>query len=293
MSATGHDKALVAIGALDGRLAGHPLEPAWACRRRISSAIHAAALDGLKVDPDRLGRLIAGLPLERHLDGGAESSALAIHAVLSDPTEPVGAFLPHVREVTFRGVCKAAVSASEAGLSRSSAHAAFPFVLHRLGLTERVLVGVSPLGSADPFDVLTTTAVQGRQALDVLSMSWDIWIARLGDRRSTSRHLEALTVVASMGTASPAVVARILGMTERGAAFLLAELADLGVLREVTGRRGSWKVFVCIDHAIGAGEGGVPSRPRAKVPDLSSLFADVDRAIASVTRKLGTSNVTD
>ena len=31
------DRAGLAVGALDGRLAGHPLAAAWACRRRFGN----------------------------------------------------------------------------------------------------------------------------------------------------------------------------------------------------------------------------------------------------------------
>ena len=152
------DKAALAVGALDGRLAGHPLAAAWACRRRLGAAVAGAAADGIKVDADRLVRLLVGLPVTRMIDGGAESSALRIFDAVADPTSSAGFVLSFLKRPTIRGTCAAVAEASENGLPRSSGHAAFGTVLQTLGLTAGVLVGVSPVGAGEPLANLESSA---------------------------------------------------------------------------------------------------------------------------------------
>ena len=280
------DKAALAVGALDGRLSGHPLAAAWACRRRLTAAVAGAAADGIKVDADRLVRLLVGLPMVRMIDGGAESSALRVYDTVADPGTAAEMVMGFVTEPSIRGACRAVAEASENGLPRSSGHAAFGTVLHGMGLTEGVLVGVSPVGAGEALANLESSAVRGRRDLDTLSLNWTMWTRLLGKRRSTSRHLRVLAVVATMTAAAPAHVARLTGMTARGAAMLMEEMAALGILRELSDRE-SWKVFVCRDMPVGAGEGASPPmKPEVMVPDMGGLFGDVDRAMAAVSRRL-------
>ena len=281
-----HDKAALALGALDGRLAGHPLAAAWACRRRLGAAIAGAGADGIKADADRLVRLLVGLPLTRMIDGGAESAALRIYDVVAAPAHPAEIVMSVLKEATIPGVCAAVAEASGNGLPRSSVHAAFGTVLRTMDLTDCVLVGVSPIGAGEALVNLESSAVQGRRDLDTLSLNWSMWTRLLGKRRSTSRHMRVLAVVAAMTAAAPAQVSRLTGMTTRGAAMLMEEMAALGILRELSDRE-SWKVFVCRDMPGGAGEGASPSaRPEIAVPDLGGLFGDIDRAMAAVSRRL-------
>ena len=275
------ERTLLAIGALDGRLSGHPLAEAWTCRRRLKATVEAAALDGIKVDADRLVSLLIGVA-ELRKDFGAESAALAIYQRVSDPTEAVEAIIWHLADPSLSAACAAVDRAVRDGLPRSWAHGAFAAVLCQAGVTESVLIGVSPLAGPD---ALLDGAVRGRRELDGLTLSWNRWNRLLGRRRSTSRHMQVLAAVVGMTAATPAGIARLFSMTSRGAAFVLEELASLGILREATGRE-TWQVYLADDMPIDVEQGRVPPRPEVEVPDMSGVFAEVDRATAAVARRL-------
>ncbi len=278
------ERTLLAVGALDGRLSGHPLAEAWACRRRLKATVEAAGLDGIKVDADRLVSLLIGVG-EIRKDYGAESAALAIHARVLDPTEAVETIIWHLADPSLSAACAAVDRAVGDGLPRSWAHGAFPAVLAQIGVTESVLIGVSPLTGPDG---LLDGAVRGRKELDGLTLNWNRWMRLLGTRRSTSRHARVLAAVVGLTAATPAGIARIFSMTSRGAAFILEELAGLSILKEASGRE-TWQVYVVDDMPIDLERGAVPPRPEAEVPDLSGVFAEVDRATAAVARRLSAS----
>ena len=269
-------------------LSGHPLAPAWKCRRRLRAAVDGAAADGLRVDPERLVRLIAGLPLVRWRDHGADAAAVRVYETVAVPTAAAEHLHSYLQEPTISSAVQAAGAAVEGGLPRSAVVAAFPTVLRQIAATEALLVGVSPVGRAgDGWHTLLASAESGRRELDTLTFSWSRWTRALGRRRSTSRHLEVLAAAAATTVAAPAQVARLLGMTSRGAAMLLSELSELGILREVSGRE-TWQVYACADVPVGEGM-VVPARPDVHVPDLSAVFAEVERASAAVGRRLDAS----
>lgn len=275
------ERTLLAVGALDGRLSGHPLVDAWACRRLMRATVDAAAMDGIRVDANRLVSVLIGVG-ELQKDFGAMSAAMAIHARIMDPTEAVETILWHLADPSLSAACSAVDRAVRDGLPRSWAHGAFPAVLAQIGITESVLVGVSPLGRPD---ALLDGAVRGRRELDTLTMSWNRWSRLLGRRRSTSRHALVLAAVVGMTAATPAGIARLFSMTSRGAAFILEELAGLGILKETSGRE-TWQVYLADDMPIDGEQGRVPPRPEREVPDLTGVFAEVDRATAAVARRL-------
>ena len=280
--------ALLALGKLDGHLTGHPLAAAWACRRRLRAAIDGAAADGLCVDPERLVRLVAGLPLTRWRDAGADAAAVRINDTVTEPSAAADNLHSYLQEPSVADAVRAVGVAVAEGLPRSSVVASFATVLRRIGATEALLVGVSPVGRAgDGWQALLASAESGRRELDSLTFSWSRWTRALGRRRSTSRHLEVLAAAAAVTVAAPAQVARLLGMTARGAAMLLGELAELGILKEVSGRE-TWQVDACADVPVGEGM-VVPARPDVHVPDLSAVFAELERASAAVAKRLALS----
>ena len=279
------ERAILAIGALDGRLSGHPLSEAWACRRRIRATIEAAALDGIRVDADRLVSLLIGVA-DLRKDFGSESAALALYERVANPTEAVEAILWHLADPSLSAACAAVDRAVRDGLPQSWAHGAFAAVLCQAGVTESVLIGVSPLGGPD---ALLDGAVRGRRELDGLTLNWNRWTRLLGRRRSTSRHLQVLAATIGKTAATPTGIARLFGMTSRGAAFVLEELASLGILREATGRE-TWQVYLPDDMPCDLERGAVPPRPEVEVPDLSGLFGDIDRATAAVARRLASAS---
>lgn len=277
--------ALLSIGRLDGRLSGHPLAAAWSCRRRLKAAIDGATADGHRVDPERLVRLVAGLPLTRWRDAGADAAAVRIFDLVAEPSAAADQVISYLEEPTISGAVRAVDAAVREGLPRSSVVAAFPTVLRAIGATEAILVGVSPVGRAGGgWQALQASAESGRWELDTLTLSWSRWTRALGRRRSTSRHMQVLAAAASTTVTAPAQIARLLSMTVRGAAMLLCELADCGILKEVS-RRETWQVYVCADVPIDGVQ--VPARPDVDVPDLTGVFAEVERASAAVGRRLG------
>ncbi len=277
--------ALLALGKLDGRLSGHPLAAAWASRRRLRAAVDGAAVDGCLVDPERLVRLVAGLPLTRWRDAGADAAAVRLYELAAEPSAAADHLHSYLQEATISAAVQAVGVAVAEGLPRSSVVASFAMVLRQIGATEALLVGVSPVGRAgDGWQALLASAESGRRELDTLTFSWSRWTRALGRRRSTSRHLEVLAAAAATTVAAPAQVARLLGMTSRGAAMLLSELSELGILREVSGRE-TWQVYACADVPVGEGM-VVPARPDVHVPDLSAVFAELERASAAVARRL-------
>ncbi|ACJ01096.1 hypothetical protein [Rhodospirillum centenum] len=84
------EQAVAAVARLDGALIGCPLLPAWHFRVRIAAAVTQAGLDGIRVDPARLGAAALGLrpeapaalgatgPAESSRDGGATAHALRL-----------------------------------------------------------------------------------------------------------------------------------------------------------------------------------------------------------------------
>ena len=205
------ERALLALGALDGRLCGHPLAPAWACRRRLAAAVQACGLDGISVDQERLARLVVGLPLQRYNDFGDEAAAQSVYEAVADPVA-TGSFEALHGHMDGRGVdvaVRATSAALAGGLRRSLAHAAFPHMLHHDGATAAILTGVSPLGKkADGYGPLHDSAIKGRRDLDSLTLNWTRWVRLLGRRRSTSRHLEVLAAAVSMTAVSPTPISR-------------------------------------------------------------------------------------
>ena len=280
------ERAFLAIGALDGRLSGHPLAEAWSCRRRLRATVEAAALDGIRVDADRLVSLLIGVA-DLRKDYGAESAALALYERVGNPTEAAETILWHLTDPSLCGVCAAVNVAVKGGLPRSWAHGAFPAVLCQVGITESVLIGISPLAGPD---ALNDGAVRGRRELDKLTLNWNRWMRLLGRRRSTSRHMQVLAATVGMTAATPAGIARLFSMTSRGAAFILEELAGLGILREASGRE-TWQVYLADDMPCDVERGAVPPRPEVEVPDLGGMFADLERATAAVAKRLASDAV--
>ena len=276
-------KACLAIGTLDGKLSSSRLRDGWACRRRISATVSAAAADGIKIDPSRLVRLLTGLHVVRWRDFGAEAAAIRIFGETAGQGEAADLLVERVvGEVSVSNVVSATLAAVEAGMPRSSAFIAFPFVLRRLGLTEHVLVGISPLSQfGQPDQALLDSAIRGRRELETLSLSWSRWTRALGRRNSNSRHLSVLAAAASMTAVAPAQIARMHGMTTRGAALLLAEMVELGIMREVSGRE-TWQVYQ-VEDMHGRQE---ETAEEIDMPDLAALMTDLDSVMRQVEKRL-------
>ncbi len=347
------ERAALALGRLDQALSGHPLRTAWLHRARLGAAQRGAAEDGRAVDPGRLLALVLELPADRRRDYGAEAHALRLFRALQRQDDEMGEgetggagaadaapALDDLLEILDREAGRHPVLSAaghalwqwrRSGRPPGIGQVAVPLFLARTGLAGAPLPGLCLAPPpAEPLDLwlgrwlngLAARADQARRGLDGLALTWTLWRRRIGERRSSSRLVRLAGLAAAMPRLSPALAERHLGCTRRGACLLLAELARLGVLREVTGRR-AWKLYVTEDLGtpdlgaapppgpdIPAGDAATvpdtPARdmaalrhrppprrlPEAAEPvpppeiDLSALLRDTDRAIARVTALL-------
>ncbi|MFZ4538481.1 hypothetical protein [Propionivibrio sp.] len=234
-----------------------------------------------------MARMLVGLPVTRWRDFGTDSRASALHELVTEPGQVVTDLVGLVEVMTVGGVLAAVSRAAERGVARSHISVSFGHALARLRLTDGVLVGVTPFGGAgSAWANIGATAGRGRGELQKLSANWRIWVAKLGKRRSTSRHRAVLGIVSGTLAVSAAYVARVLGgITPRGAAMLLDDLVEVGICRELTGR-GSWRGYAVADLADHIDDERVLDVEEVGV-DLGALFADVDRASAAIARLIG------
>lgn len=298
--------ALFALGRLYQAYVGSPVAEAWAARSRIEAIIHILHADGHGVDRERVLRLSYDLPVEGRLDGGNDAQVLQVMGLLgSRPEAPDGALARDVAE-TEAQLLPVAEGTDPGLLLRNLrhwllaggrpavGHIAFVRCLAAAGLTPGPLGVLAPspgasrlseaawLGSA--LTRLADAADDARRALGALALTVAEWRRRLGPRRRNSRMEVLIQEVASTIISTPASTSRRLGLSLRGASVMLEELAELGIVVEITGRK-SWKTFVPSDLTISAPRRSQrQSAPRHTAPlapsrDLEPLFADTDSAI--------------
>jgi hypothetical protein len=258
--------------------------------------------DGIGVDRERVLRHCHDLPLpHRGLDDGRVASVLGIlssapAAAAADPlaTGILGADrLPQLYGGLYRWLT--------ASRQPSQGHALVIGRLAALGLTPQPLwalarpAGPPRLPEAVWIEAallrLARAADEARQDLAGLALTIEAWRSRLGRRRRNSRLDRVLIDVTGMLVATPVTIARRHGLSVRGAAVMLNELAALGAVVEITSRR-SWKIFVPADQAItpAAATGrAAPPPPLVAVPDVGPLLAEADAAIARAEAALARS----
>jgi len=98
-------------------------------------------------------------------------------------------------------------------------------------------------------EALAREADDGVDVMIKLRLSWMRWCRAIGPHRRQSRMPQLLALAATQPAVTPAMAARALGCTTRGAALLLEELVRCGVLVEATRRR-TWKLFVTDDSSL-------------------------------------------
>ncbi len=332
------ESALLWVARLDEALRGDPLLPAWRQRAMVREAARAAASDGLMVDMVRLGGLLAGLPLRHLADFGAERHALEVlvglrNLAANTPNDRVRAALSRMKaeHKPGRNLLEAAARGMLAHLAdggaREDARLALPLYLLDTGVVRSgplpCLTGSgafraegSPRDLAAGFHeaLCRDLAGEARNGLDDLidlRRAWRSWRRRLGPRRSTSQLPALVDYAAACQAVTPAQVAQHFDLSLRGAGKLLAELAELGILVDASGRE-TWKVYVTEDlksvreevervQPARAGDPtpspkpGKPPPPRPAAleadplelaDDLSGLLADTERALARIQRRL-------
>ena len=298
--------ALFALGRLYQTYVGSPVAEAWAARSRVEATVRILHGDGQGVDRERVLRLSHDLPVEGRIDSGNDAQVLQVIGLLgSRPEAPAGALVRDVAETEVQLLLGAEGADPRlllgnlrqwlvAGGRPAVGHIAFVRCLAAAGLTPGPLGVLAPSPGASRLSEsawlvggltrLADAADGARRDLGALALTVSEWRRRLGHRRRNSRMEILIQEVASTLVSTPASVSRRLGLSLRGASVMLEELAELGIVVEITGRK-SWKTFVPSDLTISAPRGSrrqsAPQRNAPLVPsrDLEPLFADTDSAI--------------
>lgn len=307
----GTDKALFALGRLSEALSGSGVATAWTARDRIEAVVRLVHADGLGIDRERVLRLSYDLPVGRRPNVGSDAHVLQIIGLLGGGAEGEvrdGALGDEVREAedAFRsgsdGVTPGTLLRSlwrwlAADRRPSVGHVAFIRGLAAAGLSPAPLGALArPSGRVrlaetpwveESLERLADAADGARRELAALALAVAEWRQRLGPRRRHSRMDALVREVASMLVVTPTSAARRLGLSLRGASTMLEELAALGIVVEVTGRK-SWKIFVPGDLVVAVPGERVqrhkeqPAAPAARSPDLEPLLVEAESAMSRV-----------
>jgi hypothetical protein len=276
------ESALIAIGRLESALDRSPLEAAWQLRAQLDAATLLAQIDGIVIERERLYTLMAGLPVKRLKDYGAEAKALRLLEGLSALTRDAAGLSAGAKR-DRRGVPPspwlAAVRSAAAGMAATrdadgdlssalrgvhravhggqplvAALAALPLALAGSGLVRRYLPALlfKPEavgeGSEDAWllsalERVERSATNGERLLVRLTESWRDWHRRLGQRRSTSKLPALVDAMVAWPVVTPAQASRTLGISVHGAAKLVDALARAGIVVPATARK-SWRCYV-------------------------------------------------
>ena len=298
--------ALFALGRLYQAYTESPVAEAWAARSRVEATVRILHADGHGIDRERVLRLSHDLPVEGRIDSGNDAQVLQVIALLEtrpqaadgtlarDVAETEALLMPGAEgkdpELLLRNLRRWLV----AGGRPAVGHIAFVRCLAAAGLTPGPLPALAPSPGASRLSEsawlgsglihLAEAADGARRELGALALAVAEWRQRLGPRRRNSRMEVLIQEVASTLVSTPASISRRLGLSLRGASVMLEELAELGIVVEITGRK-SWKTFVPSDLTISAPRRSrrqpAPQRTAPLVPsrDLEPLFADTDSAI--------------
>lgn len=309
-------EALLAIGRLDGVLENHPLRQAWLHRSRLQATVQAMAWNGRGVDPQRLAAVRAGVQLPATDDRRSESQALALldflHGIetVDDPAvdgfrDDAALMEDAIEDSISSGQAVLQSIADVAGRMRSELDTrpgalvvAVPVILHRHGLTRSGMIdGLAawpPPGrnwTAAFYDGLARNAKDGLNRLHALTHTSVAWKRLLGERRSNSR-LPALVVAALChASLTPSSAAKLLDITVAGAGKLLTEMEGLGILSEVSGRTGCYRIYVPSEQAEFKVRRSDKKRSAEPPKDfggqhLDSLMAEMDAVLARVGSRL-------
>ena len=304
-------KAIFALGRLSEAFSASPLGEAWAARARIEAVIRVLHADGFGIDRERVLRLSYDLPVGGRIDIGSHAQVLQIIAFLGSGSADGsrdGALGEDLGEAEAMFLSGAETPGPEtllrhlwrwlaAGRRPSIGHIAFVRCLATAGMTPGPLgVLARPSGPArqgertwvqESLLRLADAADGARRDLEALALTVVEWRRRLGRRRSHSRMDALIHEVASSLVVTPASVARRHELSLRGASVMLEELAELGIVVEITGRK-SWKIFVPSDLVVSTpGKRNrrpeiQPMAPASRAPDLGPLLDETASAVVRV-----------
>lgn len=277
------ESAAAAIGRLDARIQASPVRRAWLRRSTFLAAVRATEADGYSFEVERLFALAANLPVPRLMDYGTDTVALDILGLVlalaaaaegqrgaGPPPPPPDPDLEKALETLRLGPGTGPVLAGTLNGLRhwiaqdgrpSLGLVAFAQVLAERGLTQGPvpwLAGALPSRAilADGLSAarwtrralqeVAGTAEAGARLLAALEATREAWYRRLGARRATSRLDLVLELALAYPVLSPVQISGLLGISVRGAAMLLDQLASLEILLPPK-REGSWRFFIASD----------------------------------------------
>jgi len=259
-----HERAAAAIARLDQALDHHPLLPAFLHRTRLEAVRRQAAVDGRAIDPWHLAAVLEGLRLRmdhalRIVDRGAifdaARTALALHQWITEPDYDqegeVQAAERHLAGALPGGLLGAADgvwSWLQDGGTRPPIRAALIrfWAKHRLLRAPVPLTGPRALSAEAPAGhsqwvvaFLEAVAAEAGDDLELLRGLEHAWVAargKIAGRRSTSRAVLAVDVLAATPLLSATILARAIGMSIKCATELLDRFVAAEVAVEVTHR---------------------------------------------------------
>lgn len=252
-----------AFGRLAQALHGHPLLPAIRYRARLEAARRAAAVDGQAIDPWHLAALLAGL--RPRLDGAriadrgdmfaAARHALAVHRWLADPDfdqegeiQRADAALAAETADPFTAAASALRTWVEAGKSRMAMRAALIRHWHRRALLPAgvPVFGAASLAAGEEWDPeVWLPAFLGRLANEAdeivnltrrLDQAWHQARQAVQGRRPTSHAPALIDLLAAAPLLSSPAAAAALAIAPKNAIALLQDLAQAGIIIEVSQR---------------------------------------------------------
>jgi hypothetical protein len=279
-----------------------PVAGPWLARSRIDAAVRLLHADGVGVDRDRVLRHCHDLPLPHRSDADTPVATLLARLAAPPASGPSDRLAQEIHGAD--GLTQLYAALYRWLRTQGQPSQGYVLVMERLArldLVPQTLWALAqPAGPAvlaerdwveSALQRLERATATARQDLAGLALTLEEWRNRLGSRRRNSRLDQVLLDVAGMLVATPVAIARRHDLSVRGAAAMLDELMELGILVEITGRR-SWKIYVPADQTImpAAAAGRLPSRLQALTPpDVEPLLADADAAIARAQAALARS----
>jgi hypothetical protein len=260
------ERAAAAFARLDQALHNHPLRSAFLYRIRLDAVRRQATIDGQSIDPWHLAAVLEGLRLRmdgalRIIDRGAmfeaARHALTLHQWIVAPDfDQEGAVQNAERALAHPAAATAPLLAAavsmhawlQAGGTRPPIRAALIryWTKHKLLRVPVPLTAPGALGADVPFEAevwiplfleaLAEEAADDLQLLSTMERAWFTARAAVAGRRSTSRAVAAVDVLAAAPLLSATTLAAGLGMAVKNVIALLDTFAEAEIVVEVTHR---------------------------------------------------------
>ncbi len=303
-------QAAFQFGQLAHALANHALLPAILYRARLDAARRNAAADGQAIDPWHLAALLAGLRLS--LDAGqsiaerggvlaAARHALELHQWFTAPDFDQEGEIQRAEKALaaekgsdgpFLAAGRAIHAWIDADQPRQSMRAALARYWQRQGLFTfpLPLTAAASLAAGVPWTrdewlpvflrTLAREAAELVQLTRTLEHAWRTARQASEGRRSTSHASATIDLLAAAPLLSAPSLASALGIAEKNSRRLLGELAQSGVVLEIT-RRAKRRLYALrtmepLRDAVDAPRRPEPGRGRGRPPSIIEVEDDED-----------------